>query len=323
MKKKFLLVAFVLILLVWLNNSSAFIDPGSNATGVLAHRGVHQTFSMENLENDTCTAQRINPVTHSFIENTIPSMQAAFDAGAEVVQLDIHLTRDKRFAVFHDWELECRTNGKGVTQDQDMAYLKTLDVGYGYTADGGATYPLRGKGVGLMPTLRDVFEAFPNRLFLINFKSRRADEGEALVKLLTENPQWKDMVFGVQGGDVPTRIVTGSLPDIRGSDKKSTLACLGQYEALGWTGYVPEACRNSLVRVPENLAWALWGWPHKFTRRMEDAGSIVVLMGPYGAGGFGSGIDRSDQLGSVPDNFDGLVWTDRVEVVGPALSGKV
>jgi glycerophosphoryl diester phosphodiesterase len=40
--------------------------------------------------------------THGFIENTIPSMQAAVAAGAQVIELDVHLTPDNVFAVFHD-----------------------------------------------------------------------------------------------------------------------------------------------------------------------------------------------------------------------------
>ena len=52
-----------------------------------------------------------------------------------------------------------------------LADLKTLDVGYGYTADGGKTFPFRHKGVGLMPSLDEVIAAFPGKRFLIHIKS--------------------------------------------------------------------------------------------------------------------------------------------------------
>ena len=80
------------------------------------------------------TALRIYPPTHTYIENTISSMQAAFDAGAQIVEIDIHPTIDGQFAVFHDWMLDCRTNGKGRTRDFAMADLKKLDLGYGSSA---------------------------------------------------------------------------------------------------------------------------------------------------------------------------------------------
>ena len=90
-------------------------------------------------------------------------MRAGFAAGADIVELDVHPTTDGEFAVFHDWTLDCRTDGQGVTREHSMAYLKKLDIGHGYTADGGKTFPFRGKGIGLMPTLAEVLEAFPQR----------------------------------------------------------------------------------------------------------------------------------------------------------------
>ncbi|CCF19260.1 exported protein of unknown function [Pseudorhizobium banfieldiae] len=96
---------------LWICNTSLFSDyPGGSTLRVIAHRGQHQVFDRENLRSDTCTASRILAPTHPFLENTIPSMQAAFAAGADVVELDVHLTPDKQFAVFHDWTLECRTS---------------------------------------------------------------------------------------------------------------------------------------------------------------------------------------------------------------------
>src|SRR5690606_3207226 len=115
---------------------------------------------------------------HGLLENTLPSMEAAFGAGADIVEIDVHPTTDGQFAVMHDWTLDCRTDGQGETRAHDMATLRSLDIGYGYTADEGQTYPLRGKGVGQMPELSDVLTDMPSRNFLINFKSREAREGE-------------------------------------------------------------------------------------------------------------------------------------------------
>ena len=39
--------------------------------------------------------------------------------------------------------------------------LKSLDAGYGYSADGGRTFPFRGKGVGAIPTLAEAVRALP------------------------------------------------------------------------------------------------------------------------------------------------------------------
>src|SRR5690606_6851428 len=120
-------------------------------TRLIAHRGMHQNFDMAGLTSESCTATRIRDPIVPEIENTIPAMQAAFAAGADYVELDVHPTTDGKFAVFHDWTLDCRTEGSGETRSHAMAYLKTLDVGYGYTADDGRSFPLRGTGVGMIP----------------------------------------------------------------------------------------------------------------------------------------------------------------------------
>jgi len=311
----------VFLFAIVLYNASWFEAPhGDGKIRLISHRGVHQTFSKEDVGKDTCTADRIHPPTHDLIENTLPSMEAAFAAGADVVELDVHLTPDKVFAVIHDWTVDCRTEGTGVTEELGIDYLKSLDVGYGYTADGGKTYPLRGKGVGLLPTLDDVLTRFPDKQFLVNFKSRRAEEGEALASLIAAHPGWRNAVWSSYGGAEPTEKSIDLIAGLRGYTGRSMMKCLIDYELTGWTGIVPQSCRDTIVVVPSNLAWAVWGWPHKFTRRMEDAGSTVIMLGPFSSGDIGSsGIDSVDQLNAIPDGFAGYVWTNRIELIGPEL----
>jgi len=313
--------AGALLVAVILYNASWFEPPhGAKRVNLLSHRGVHQVFAREGVGNDTCTADRIYPPTHDLIENTLPSMEAAFAAGADVVELDIHLTPDNVFAVMHDWTVDCRTDGKGVTEDLGIAYLKSLDIGYGYTADGGKTFPLRGKGVGMMPTLEDVLTRFPDKAFLINFKSRRPEEGDALAALIKAHPEWRNAIWASYGGAEPTDRSIALIAGLRGYSGRSMMKCLVDYELTGWTGFVPSSCSNTIVVVPSNLAWAVWGWPHKFTKRMEAAGSSVILLGPFSSGDIGStGIDSIDQISAIPDGFAGYVWTNRIELIGPEL----
>ncbi|WP_244271816.1 glycerophosphodiester phosphodiesterase family protein [Pseudovibrio denitrificans] len=102
---------------IYLYNASWLtFDPSSGKPKFIAHRGVHQTYHRENLTNKTCTAERIDTPSHPYLENTIASMQAAFEAGADIVELDIHPTTDNKLAVFHDWTVDCRTNGSGITR---------------------------------------------------------------------------------------------------------------------------------------------------------------------------------------------------------------
>src|SRR5918994_865281 len=115
----FTLLAFGLIAL---GNSSFWVSPRTTRT-LLAHRGLAQTYPATGLTATTCTAARIFPPEHSLIENTLPSMRAAFAAGADIVELDVHPTTDGPIAVFHDWTLDCRTDGRGVTRERSFAEL--------------------------------------------------------------------------------------------------------------------------------------------------------------------------------------------------------
>jgi glycerophosphoryl diester phosphodiesterase len=324
--RKFLvrLFAFVIVLAgtIYLWNASWLAPvPAEPHLRLIAHRGVHQTFSREGLTNETCTAERIYPPEHNFIENTLESMSAAFNAGAEVVELDVHPTTDGRFAVMHDWTLDCRTDGTGVTRDHDLDYLKTLDIGYGYTSDGGETYPLRGAGVGLMPSLDEVFDAFPEGHFLVNYKSRDASEGDLLASILAEHPGWRNNVWGVYGGSEPTNRAVELIDGLSGFGSREMKECLIGYVLLGWTGFVPDTCRNTYVTLPINFAWLAWGWPNRFLQRMHDAGSEVILMGNHELGDAGtSGVDSVSMLDGIPADYDGYVWTNRIELIGPALN---
>lgn len=321
-KKRYVIGGALVVLagFAYLNNTSLLASAPQGGPELLGHRGVHQTFDTTDLANDTCTAERIFPPEHEYLENTIPSMREAFDAGADVVELDVHITADDQFAVFHDWEVDCRTDGSGTTRDYTMAELKELDIGYGYTPDGGETYPLRGTGVGLMPSLDEVLEEFPEEPLLIHVKSDDPEEGEALAARLAELGDGRLADIAVYGGDQPIEVLREELPDVRAMSKESMIDCLLRYEAVGWTGYVPDACAGTQLHIPESYAPWLWGWPEKFTERMESAGTRVVLVA--GSGDFSEGFDTSDSLDRLPEGYSGMVWTNRVEEIGPLLTER-
>jgi len=320
MRRKWVAVGAVVALVggIYLVNASWLAPLPVGRPGLLAHRGVHQTFHQEGLTNDTCTASRIYPPVNPYLENTIPSMIASFATGATVLELDVHPTTDGEFAVFHDWSLECRTNGHGVTRDQSMAYLKTLDIGYGYTADGGKTFPFRGKGVGLMPTLNEVLTTFPSKQFVINIKSNDPTEADRLVAYLNAHGRPTDGRLWVfadgRSGDRLRQLV----PNARVISRKQAKACAFSYLAWGWTGHVPSACRNNFIGVPVDLRWAYWGWPNRFLARMKTSGTLVMIVGQVGRGGW-DGISSAAQLQRLPTDFPGIILTDEIEKIGPAV----
>ncbi|MEM9603048.1 MAG: glycerophosphodiester phosphodiesterase family protein [Pseudomonadota bacterium] len=301
---------------LWLNNTSVFTTVDTEAPlRLIAHRGVHHVYTGTQRGNDTCRASQVEPITHGYIENTVPSMEAAFAAGAAVVEVDVHLTVDGVFAVFHDWTLDCQTDGHGVTRSHRFDALARLDLGFRITADG-ETFPLRGQGVGLMPRLDDVLARFPGRI-LINLKSRDAREGRELAKRLNAL-DGAATAFAVYGGGPPVNATLALVPGLRGFDKRVLVRCWGLYALVGWSGWVPPACRDRLLAIPLDMAPMLWGWPHRLTARLRRAGSELILWGPYDGSGFSSGIDDRATLDRVPTGFGGFVWTNTIERIGPA-----
>lgn len=314
-RKKILWFFLFFLAFVYLNNSSVFVKKGDDRPFLLAHRGLGQTFPIEGITGETNTARRIYPPEHPYLENTIPSMEAAFRAGADMVEFDVQPTTDGQFAVFHDWVLDYRTNGHGVTREHTMAELKTLDIGYGYTADEGKTYPFRGKGVGLMPTIDEVLNHFPDRRFLIHIKSNDPQEGEMLADYLEKLPKKRLDLLAVYGGDEPIAALQRRLPGLRVMSKATTKRALLAYLAKGWAGYLPKTMRNSFFYLPQKYARLLWGWPHRFIKRMKDAGSYFIVVA--GDGVWSEGFDSPEDLQNLPTGYTGGIWTNRIDRIGP------
>ncbi|MCH5583602.1 glycerophosphodiester phosphodiesterase [Shimazuella sp. AN120528] len=311
-KSKVFLIFVVLIAFIYFNNTSIFSKPLSEKPKLLAHRGLAQTFSMAGIKNDTCTAKRIFSPEYPYLENTIASMEKAFHDGADMVELDVHETKDKQFAIFHDWTLDCRTNVHGVTKDYTMAELKKVDIGYGYTADNGKTYPFRGKGIGLMPSLTEVLDHFPNQELLIDVKSSDPKEGELLASYLSKLSKERQSKLTVYGGDEPIAALKEKLPNMRVMSKATMKSCLIPYIALGWTGYVPSACEHTELHIPEKIGPWLWGWPNKFLKRMDQANTRVIVVGGDGSE-FSSGFDTAEDIKRLPKDYSGWIWTNRID----------
>jgi glycerophosphoryl diester phosphodiesterase len=307
---------------MFVNNTNLLVEDAPGRPALLAHRGISQQFDRTNVSNDTCTAAQMLPPTHAYLENTIASMQASFAAGADIVEFDVHPTTDGAFAVFHDWTLDCRTDGHGVTRQHAMTDLRQLDIGYGYTADGGKTFPFRGQGIGLMPSLDDVLAAFPTNSFLINIKSNDPAEGRLLAEALRKVPAEQRNRLMAYGGDAPIATLRTALPDVRALSRATLKSCLTGYIGYGWTGSVPAACKTTMVLVPINIAPWLWGWPDRFLQRLRDVGSSVFVIGPYHGGEFSAGMNTSADIGRLPEHFTGGVMTDEIEKVAPLLKRR-
>ncbi|HEV8663384.1 MAG TPA: glycerophosphodiester phosphodiesterase family protein, partial [Candidatus Methylomirabilis sp.] len=62
-------------------------------------------------------------------ENTLPAFEAALAAGADALELDVHLAADGAIVVIHDITLARTTSGRGFVGRHTLADLKRLDAG--------------------------------------------------------------------------------------------------------------------------------------------------------------------------------------------------
>lgn len=62
-------------------------------------------------------------------ENTLPAFQAALAAGADALELDVHMAADGALVVIHDITLGRTTNGRGFVGRHALADLRRLDAG--------------------------------------------------------------------------------------------------------------------------------------------------------------------------------------------------
>jgi glycerophosphoryl diester phosphodiesterase len=113
-------------------------------------------------------------------ENTMLAFRQAVETyGTDMIETDVHLTRDGEVVVFHDDTLGRCTDGFGPLSDRTWAELSSLDAGYRWTEDG-ATFPFRGQGARI-PRLVEVLRAFPDLRLNVDLKPAVPGLAEAFV----------------------------------------------------------------------------------------------------------------------------------------------
>src|SRR5829696_6558032 len=149
-----------------------------------------------------------------FPSNTLYAFRRAVRAGADMLELDVGVTRDSKVVVMHDTTVNRTTNGRGTVASHTLKQLRSLDAAYWFARGRSdpyrhglarRAYRLRGVATGerrpprgvkradfLVPTLREVLRAFPRTPITIEVKARTRREqtaeyvrnAETLAKLL-------------------------------------------------------------------------------------------------------------------------------------------
>ncbi len=111
-------------------------------------------------------------------ENTIAAFDRGMAAGADGIELDVHLSSDGVPVVHHDSTLDRTTNAAGPIGARTAAELARVDAAFHFAPAEG--FPLRGQGVGI-PTLADVLARYPVRT-IVEMKMDVAALGQAVAR---------------------------------------------------------------------------------------------------------------------------------------------
>lgn len=105
---------------------------------------------------------------HLAPSGTLEAFKNAVDLGVDVLEFDIHMTKDGHLVSIHDPTVDRTTNGSGTVNEMTLKEVQALDAGdYFVNLDGVHSY--QNKGV-YIPTIEEVFELAPTMNFNIEIK---------------------------------------------------------------------------------------------------------------------------------------------------------
>ena len=110
-------------------------------------------------------------------ENTLRSIGRAIEIGVDAVEIDVHLSKDKKVVVIHDETLDRTTNGTGDVHSHTLEELKALSAGKGER----------------IPTLQEVIDFIDRRIRLVIELKAEGTEMEVVEVIRRNNLSYNDV----------------------------------------------------------------------------------------------------------------------------------
>lgn len=127
-------------------------------------------------------------------ENTILALEAAVKIGVDVLESDIRFTKDDIPILFHDEDLTRTTGISGSIREKTLDELLQIDLGHTFTADGGQTYPFRGKGLRVV-SLEEALQRFPDTILNLDIKDSFREAPAEVARILLENKRTEKIMI--------------------------------------------------------------------------------------------------------------------------------
>lgn len=300
-------------------NAAWLAPPPRGYMKLIAQRGTGQQYLAGAFQSE-CSAARIEKPVHDFVENTITGLQQANRLGAKIVQIDLRPTADGRFVLLRDDQLDCRTEGSGLVSKTALADVQKLDPGYGYTPDGGRSWPMRALPTSRIPSLEEALRSLPSNPILFTLHGKDPAEGERLAAAL--KAAGRDVAKrgdGFTGDEAAISPLREAFPKAWAFSPQSAAECASRYRLIGWLTMVPDACKGGAILVPIGSQWTFPGWPDRMIARLGKANVRIILTAPPRSDGEMAGLDLPEQLSEVPFNYTGHVLIGDIWTMGPVF----
>ncbi|UCE10064.1 MAG: glycerophosphodiester phosphodiesterase [Candidatus Thorarchaeota archaeon] len=118
-------------------------------------------------------------------QNTLEALRSGVEAGADVLETDLRLTKDNELVLFHDDNM-LQTSGIDTTvRDLTLDEFLDTDICSATSYDGGDTFPFSGWGAKGV-SLRDALSEFPEMVFNLDMKDSFKEVPDILTDLIRE-----------------------------------------------------------------------------------------------------------------------------------------
>lgn len=248
-----------------------YYDQGTNSPLVIAHQGGDGVWPGE----------------------TMLAYQNSVELGVDVLEMDIHITKDGILVLMHDETVDRTTNGTGEIEAMTLEEIKKLDAAYNWSPDEGKTFPYRGQGI-TVATLEEVFQSFANKHMTIEIKKTNTSMAKPFCDLIREY-NMQDKVLAASFHDERLKEFRAECPEVATSSAKNETTVFvllsktylgGFYSPKFFSLQVPErsggitVMTQSFVRAAHarNLAVEPWTINDKETmRRFIDWGVDGII----------------------------------------------
>jgi glycerophosphoryl diester phosphodiesterase len=211
-----------------------------------------------------------------FPGDTLYAYEHAVALGADVLEMDAHMTKDGEIVLMHDEKVDRTTNGTGLIEDLTLADLKKLDAAYQWSNDGGRTFPFRGQGIQV-PTLNELFEKFPDMRYVIEIKLTKNPIAKPFCDLI-RSEHMQDKVIVASFHDDAMKLFRTTCPEVATSAAKLEVApfvLLGKIFLSGWISPKYQA-----LQVPYETSES-YGIPVMTARFIREAHAKNIKVEPW------------------------------------------